>query len=84
MLSGVVMLIGPDVAPTGTVASTSVGEMLVKLIALVPLNETSVAPLSVVPNICTTVPAGPTLGVKLLIFGSTLKLESLSTVPPGA
>jgi hypothetical protein len=60
-LPGVVTVMGPVVAPAGTVVvivpegSTVKGEAT-------PLNETAVAPVKVVPVIVTTVPAGPKVG----------------------
>jgi len=66
---GVVTVMGPVVAPLGTVASIIVAELTVKL-ALVPLMVTAVAPLNPVPLIVTLVPAVPLVGVKLLIAGA--------------
>jgi hypothetical protein len=66
--SGVVTLIGPVVAPLGTVACIVVAELTEKL-ALVPLNATAVAPVKFVPLIVTLVPTGPLVGVKLVIVG---------------
>src|SRR5882762_8903856 len=82
---GVVTLIGPVVAPDGTVAVIAVAEFTVKL-ALVPLNSTDVAPVKFVPLIVTLVPAGPLPGVKLVMVGglSTVKLLALLAAPPGA
>src|SRR6266480_2841072 len=81
---GVVTLIGPLVAPAGTVAVIAVAEFTVKL-ALVPLNSTAEAPLKLVPLIVTLVPTGPLLGVKLVIVGGliTVKLLALLAVPSG-
>src|SRR5256885_13275473 len=61
----VVTLIGPLVAPAGTVAVIAVAELTVKL-ALVPLNSTALAPVKFVPLIVTLVPTGPLAGVKLV------------------
>jgi hypothetical protein len=79
----VVTLIGPVVAPLGTVAEIDVAELIVKL-ALVPLNRTALAPLKLVPLIVTVVPAPPLVGEKLLIVGGrmTVKLLALVAVPP--
>ncbi len=54
-------------------------------IALVAPNRTAVAPVKFVPLIVTLVPAGPRLGVKLVIVGglTTVKLLALFVVPPG-
>src|SRR5947208_929285 len=79
---GVVTLIGPLVAPAGTVVVIAVAELTVKL-ALTLLNGTAVAPLKLVPLIVTLVPTGPLLGVKLEIVGGlmTVKLAALLAVP---
>src|SRR5947207_3087177 len=65
---GVVTLIGPLVAPAGTVAVIAVAEPTVKL-ALVPLNSTAEAPVKLVPLMVTLAPTGPLAGVKLVIVG---------------
>src|SRR2546426_5875627 len=54
----VVTLIGPLVAPAGTVAVIAVAELTVKL-ALVPLDSTALAPVKSRPLIVTLVPTGP-------------------------
>jgi hypothetical protein len=79
---GAVTLIGPVVAPDGTVAVIAVAELTVKL-ALVPLNSTALAPVKLVPLMVTLVPTGPLLGVKLAIVGGlmTVKLPALLAVP---
>ena len=81
---GVVTLSGPVVAPAGTVAWIAVAEVTVN-VAAVPLNVTAVAPVKFVPLIVTLAPAGPLVGVKLVIVGgnSTVKLLALVAVPPG-
>src|SRR5205823_6182740 len=66
--SEVVTLIGPLVAPAGTVVVIAVAELTVKLV-LTLLNSTAVAPLKLVPLIVTLVPTGPLLGVKLEKIG---------------
>ncbi len=78
----VVTLIGPLVAPVGTVAVIVVAEPTVKL-ALAPLNSTALAPVKFVPLIETLVPAGPLVGVKLEMVGGlmTVKLSVLLAVP---
>src|SRR5207247_8159883 len=76
----VVTLIGPLVAPLGTVAEIVVAEVTVKFVALVPLKRTAEAPVKFVPLICTVVPTGPLVGEKLLIVGGlavTVKLPVL-------
>ena len=50
------------------------------------MNLTAVAPVKFVPVIVTLVPAGPLVGVKLVIVGGlavTVKLLALVAVPPG-
>src|SRR6267378_3016028 len=80
----VVTLIGPVVAPDGTVAVIVVAEFTVKL-ALVPLNRAAEAPVKFVPLIVTLVPTGPLPGVKLETVGGlmTVKLLALLAVPAG-
>ena len=54
-------------------------------LAPTPLNVTAVAPLKFVPVIVTLVPAGPLVGVKLVIVGGlavTVKVLALVAVPP--
>jgi hypothetical protein len=60
-----------------------VAEVTVKP-ALVPLNRTAVVPAKFVPMIVTLVPAGPLVGVKLVIAGglTTVKLLALVATPP--
>src|SRR5439155_20537133 len=80
----VVTLIGPDVAPAGTVALICVSELTVKL-AEVPLNVTALAPVKAPPLIVTEVPTGPLAGENELIEGAagavTSKLVALVAVP---
>src|SRR5439155_12941122 len=83
---GVVTLMGPVVAPAGTVAAIEVGEVTVKLTALVPLNFTAVVPVKAVPLIVTVLPTGPLVGVKLVIVGGLAVAVNdllLVAVPPG-
>ena len=78
-------MIGPVVAPAGTVAAISWGETSVNT-AFTPLNRTAVAPVKLVPLIVTLVPTGPLAGAKLVIVGAlalTVKLVELVAVPPG-
>src|SRR6266508_6222103 len=89
---GVVTLIGPVVAPVGTVAVIRVGEFTVNVIAATLLNVTEVVvkpvPLKFVPLIVTLVPTGPRVGVNEVIVGAgtavTVKFVALVAVPPGA
>jgi hypothetical protein len=78
---GVTTVIGPVVAPAGTVALIEPAETTVKLAALVPLNCTSVALLNPDPMIVTIVPALPLTGEKLFILGKTVKASVLVAVP---
>ena len=55
-----------------------------KLGALVPLKATAIAPVKFVPLIVTVLPAGPLVGVKLMIVGAlaaTVKFVALVAVP---
>lgn len=79
----VVTAIMPVVAPAGTVAVICVSELTVKF-AAVPLKVTAVAPVKFRPVMTTDVPAAPPAGVKLVIYGPTVKVPVLVTVPPGA
>jgi hypothetical protein len=85
---GVVTLIRPDMAPDGTTAVICVGELTVKLVALVFLNFTSVAPVKFVPVMTTDVPTGPEVGTNDVIVGAagapvTVKSWLLVAVPLG-
>ena len=64
--AGVVTLIGPLLAPLGTVAVIWVSELTVNR-RRVPLKVTAVAPVKSLPVIVTEVPTGPLLGLKPLI-----------------
>src|SRR5207302_1319641 len=81
--SGVEMRMGPVLAPDGTAVRISVGEITLKLAALVLLNETLVTLKKLVPRIVTGVPTGPSVGEKLPMFGCTRKLLVLMMTPPG-
>jgi hypothetical protein len=78
-----ITMIGPVLAPTGTVALIIVELLTVKLPAptLTPLNCTSVAPVKVTPVIVTLAPTGPLVGVNDETFGVTPKLLLLVNVP---
>ena len=71
-LLGVMTVMGPVVAPAGTVAVMEVSETTVKLAAS-PLNLTAVAPVKFVPVIVTTVPTGPKIGVNGLKLSPSRK-----------
>ena len=82
---GVVRVISPLVAPTGTVAFTDVAETAVTAVPAAPLNVTAVVPVRFVPVIVTTVPAGPVVGVKAVTVGgdgSTVNVAVLVPVTP--
>jgi hypothetical protein len=82
---GVVMLILPVTAPTGTVAVIWVAEFTAKL-ARTPPNRTAVAPVNAVPVIVTAVPVRPLVGENEEIVGGgrvTVKFAALVAVPPG-
>ncbi|HSL68482.1 MAG TPA: hypothetical protein VK977_10055, partial [Actinomycetota bacterium] len=82
---GVVTLILPVTAPTGTVAVIWVAELTAKL-ARTPPNRTAVAPVNAVPVIVTAVPVRPLVGEKDVIVGAgtvTVKFAALVAVPPG-
>ena len=79
--TGVVTLIGPEVAPVGTVASIEVAEVTVKL-ALTPLKVTAVAPVKIVPLIVTLVmTGGPLVGVKLVIVEGGSTANAIVQIP---
>ena len=61
---GAVTLIGPLVAPAGTVALICASLSTLKPTAAVPLMLTAVAPEKPLPVTVTTVPTGPDAGVK--------------------
>jgi hypothetical protein len=69
--AAVKMLIGPVVAPTGTVVVMLVAELMVNAVTGVPLNRMLVANVNNVPVSVTLVPTGPAVGVKLVIVGAT-------------
>lgn len=82
---GVIIEMGPVVAPVGTVTVICVAEFTVKVVALIPLNLTAVAPVKPVPVITTGEPNAPDEGVNDEIVGGGIKvkLEELVAVPPG-
>ena len=79
-----VTLIGPLVAPDGTVAESEVAFVTVKLPAAIPLNLTAVTPVNPAPVMVTFVPTPPLVGVKLVTVGAatTVKVPLLVAVPP--
>lgn len=65
---GVVTVIGPVVAPTGTVA-VMIESLTNVNTAGIPLNDTSVTPVKLCPVIVTNCPTGPEGGAKLKMLG---------------
>jgi len=83
-LPGVVTVMGPVVAPAGTVVVIVPEELTVKVDAT-PLNETAVAPVKLVPVIVTAVPTGPKIGVNgLKLMPSRKAMMSSVAVGPSA
>src|ERR1700693_4524176 len=85
---GVVTLITPVAAVAGTDVLMCASSVTVN-VALTPLkNFTALPPVNPEPVIVTAVPAGPLVGLKLVIVGVadevTVKLVVEVTVPPGA
>jgi hypothetical protein len=81
---GPVTVIGPLVAPAGTLATICVSLEIMKTAGW-PLKLTAVAPLKFVPVKVTLLPARPEAGEKLVSVGTgmTVKLEALVTTPAG-
>src|SRR5262245_8221838 len=76
------MLIVPVTARAGTVKVTVVGEEATTAASTAPTLTTGSAPvLRFVPVTTTELPSDATAGVKLVIFGSTLKTTVLAPVP---
>jgi len=75
-------LIGPVVAPAGTVAVIFLDELTTKVAAF-PLKLTAVAPLKLIPLMETDLPTGPLVGEKLVITGAAVKDPALVAVPAG-
>ena len=67
---GVTTVIGPVVAPAGTVALISVYDFTLNNAAF-PLKRTLVAPVNAVPSIVTSLPGGPDSRVTITKFRST-------------
>lgn len=62
------MLIVPEVTPTGAVAPIFVLLATAKLVAGIPLKLTADALVKFWPLICTSVPAAPLVGKKLVML----------------
>jgi hypothetical protein len=86
--AGVVTVMGPVLAPLGTVALINVSEATENVGAATPLNVTLLAPVKCVPVIDTLVPTGPLAGANDEIVGAaggvvvTVKAIVLVPVPP--
>jgi hypothetical protein len=78
--AGVVTVIVPELAPTGTVAVISVEELTVNETAEVPLNLTAVAPVKFVPVIATALPIAPLPGLNEVMVGAFVAISRLQ--PP--
>jgi hypothetical protein len=81
---GVLTVIVPVTAPTGTITVSllsGVSGSSVKLVVLTVPNLTSVAPVKPEPETVTVVPTGPFVGVKLPMPCRTVKLLTLAPVP---
>jgi hypothetical protein len=83
--AGLVTMIGPVLAPVGTVAVSSVSEWTVKLLAGTSPNCTAVTLVNPLPVTVTTVPTGPEVGVKPLIAGAKMIVKWVGeiAVPAG-
>src|SRR6266567_571653 len=81
----VVTLIGPVVAPPGTVAVIRVGELTVGLAEVTPLKATLVTLTKLAPVITTLLPMAPLVGLNPLITGRvvTVNTPALWAVPAG-
>src|SRR5271155_2198559 len=77
----VVIVIGPVIAPVGTVALTCASEVTMKVVAGTPPKRTCVVCVRLTPVIVTVVPTGPLGGLKLVICGVTRNGWLLVTVP---
>ena len=90
MPTGVVTLILPELAPTGTVACNSLAEIFVTLVAAVPLKRTLLALSKLPPLICTVPPTCALAGAKPetrggaigRIGGEAVSLESIDSGVP--
>lgn len=80
---GLWTVIGPVVAPNGTMAAMVVLLETVKLVAATPLKRTAVALVKLRPVMTTFVPGKPCAGVKLLMLGAPRNRAAVVAVPPG-
>ena len=79
--TGVVTLMGPVVAPAGTVAVIWVAEFTAKPGAKVPLNRTCEAAEKPVPVMTTAAPTAPAVGAKLVMTGGAPTTNGAAEVP---
>jgi hypothetical protein len=71
-------LIGPSVAPAGTVVVICVSETTVN-VARVPLKRRRFAPVKPVPFTVTVVPTGPLVGLKPVIVGAAANADGVTS-----
>jgi hypothetical protein len=76
-------LMGPLVAPAGTVARICVSESIVN-VADSPLNATSLALVNALPVMVTSVPVKPPAGVNDVIVGGSSMMKSVALNPVAA
>lgn len=81
--AGVRVAMCPVRARVGTVACTSVSEIMVNWVAFAPPKVTALVCVRPAPVMVTTVPTGPLVGVKPLICGVTRNTTLLLSVPAG-
>src|SRR5206468_720795 len=80
--AGVITVIGPFVAPKGTVAWICVAAVTPN-VALLLLNSTFVVPTKLKPMIVTLVLVAPRVGLSSVMRGATVKLAMLLPAPVG-
>ena len=78
---GTVTVMGPVVAPEGTVAVITVPAWLTVKFAETPLNSTRFAPVKFVPLMVTVVPTGPLVGEKDEIVGGAASAAGAIAIP---
>jgi len=72
--AGLVTVMGPLVAPVGTMALSWVAEIKLKL-AATPLNLTAEVPVKLSPRIVTVAPTPPEVGLKLVMRGRLMRVK---------
>lgn len=78
---GTFTVMGPVVAPVGTVAVMTVPAWLTVKVDCAPLNSTRLAPVKFVPLIVTLVPTGPLVGVNDEIVGGAARAAGAIAIP---